>query len=400
MKRLFYLLALLWFPSHAWAAIALDDTPSGTGSDAAPTSIVLAHTTGPTAGDVLIVACSALPASGTETITVSGYGTNFTQYDSKTQIMGSGLPYTAAIFFMVNPPTSTVGNITMTYNISGSPAIVAQSYSGVDQSTPIGGDQFVWNSTGSLTSNLTTTRLNSWLLSAMNIYTNGTGTLTFDGQLTARGTSGHLNLLRTADMAATSISAHSVTNTSNGLYNAALQFYVELLAATPSATPTPTWTPTATPTFTNSPVASPTASPSATRTATPTCSNQGTTSPAGYSQGGNGLLFFKQITLSTSTTIQTVAAYVASGYGPMQAALYSSYRGQPFQLIKQGTTIYVFPGWNTVPLGSPYEPAGTYWLGVETTNSAQIQYSIVGNDLFSYQSFGIWPNPANTQSYT
>ena len=166
-----------------------------------------------------------------------------------------------------------------------------------------------------------------------------------------------------------------------------------------SPTATRTATPSATPSFTNSPVASPTASPTATPTATPACVNVGTTSPAGYSQGGNGLLFFKSITFSGPTTLQTVSVYVVSGYGPMQAALYSDWNGNPFNLITLGSRIHVFPGWNVVPVGSPYEPAGNYWLGVETTNSAQVQYSIVGNDLFSYYPYGTWPNPATTQNY-
>ena len=112
-------------------------------------------------------------------------------------------------------------------------------------------------------------------------------------------------------------------------------------------------------------------------------------------------MFYKQVQLTdpTQNQIPNVNVYVTSGQGQVQAAIYSNGFNAPW-LLQQ--TSYKTPvtagGWNSVAFSSQTLTAGTYWLAVELSNTAFLQYSSAGNDYYAYQPFGTWPTSATTQS--
>ena len=114
------------------------------------------------------------------------------------------------------------------------------------------------------------------------------------------------------------------------------------------------------------------------------------------------MIFFKEVTLSFAylAEFSTVSAYVSQGYGRMQGAIYSNLDNQPFDLVETSAQTYTTAeNWNTVTFNSDILTPGTYWIAVEVANTAQIQYSITGTDLYAYYPYGTWPNPATIQTF-
>ena len=168
----------------------------------------------------------------------------------------------------------------------------------------------------------------------------------------------------------------------------------------PTVSPTGTRTATPTPTVTASPTV--TVSPTGTRTATPACGIYGQQTPQGINNSGEGVMFFKPVTLTFAylATVQTISAFIKSGQGQMQGAVYSDFLGAPFQLIETSNMVYTSPqGWNSVTFSTDNLAPGNYWLAVEVSNSNQIAYAANGTDLFSYQDFGVWPQTAQVQDF-
>ena len=177
-------------------------------------------------------------------------------------------------------------------------------------------------------------------------------------------------------------------------YTSATSAVLLVMAPGPGASPTVTPSPSGTPSFTPSPTVTQTATPIPT-----SCSVVGIQTPIGNWSDGQGFVFYKQITVGYSTTgsVQTVSAYLESGYGAMQAAIYTNYQGRPWQLVQASNLVYGFsPGWNVITFPAYSLTPGTYWMAVETTNTGMIQYDTAGSDYYGYQAFGDWPSQAIT----
>ena len=115
------------------------------------------------------------------------------------------------------------------------------------------------------------------------------------------------------------------------------------------------------------------------------------------------MIFYKPVTIGGSwqSTIQTISAYVPTGYGMMQAAVYSDFNGTPWNLLEEEGPVYAnstVANWTTITFGVQDLAPGNYWLAVEITNTGVIQYSSRGNDLFGFSPWGTWPNPAVVQT--
>ena len=166
-----------------------------------------------------------------------------------------------------------------------------------------------------------------------------------------------------------------------------LLLFAALLLTNHAGAATPTSTFTASPTPTMSPV----------------CGSVGQQTPVGNFADGNGFVMYKQVTLPypTANLVANVSVYVNSGYGPIQAAIYTDYAGQPDQLTATSGLAYTAAvGWNAITFSTMNLAPGNYWLAVEATNSATIRYDDQpGPDYFAYQAFGTWPQQANIQSY-
>ena len=121
---------------------------------------------------------------------------------------------------------------------------------------------------------------------------------------------------------------------------------------------------------------------------------------------GNGTIFYKKVTFSQAnlSLLQSVSGYILTGYGRMQAAIYSNNTStnQPNALLQKSSIIQCLgPGWSTVAFTPVGITPGTYWLGVQVTGTGRLEYNGPGSgtDLFQYGPFGTWPNPANVQNF-
>ena len=167
-----------------------------------------------------------------------------------------------------------------------------------------------------------------------------------------------------------------------------------MTSPTSTVTPTPTITPTATMTVDFTPTVTPTFA----------CPIMGNTQAAGNDSAGAGVVIFKPIALTATVLVDVnVSAFVASGYGRMQAALYSSVvvngATVPNALLNTSPIVYASAStWVTADIGTTFVTTGNYFLALEITNTGAIQYSTVGSDLYGYQPFGIWPVPAFYQN--
>lgn len=176
------------------------------------------------------------------------------------------------------------------------------------------------------------------------------------------------------------------------------------VSPTPSNTATGTPTSTITKTFTASPTATVTMTPTngPSFTPSPGCGAVGQLTPIGNYSEGNGFVMYKQISMAYSTLneVATVSVYVSAGYGPIQAALYTDYGGQPNALVETSNLAYALnPGWNVITFSTNFLSPGTYWIAVEATNTALVRYADQpGPDYFAYQAFGTWPQQASVEN--
>lgn len=130
MIRLLILLALLW-PSTSWAAIAFDAAASG---NATGTSLAYSHTV--SGSDRVLIVGVTLYSNSTQTVsTVTYNGVSMTLIPSCT---AEANDLRVEQWYLVAPATGA-NNVVVTPTAT-TPAIssVAASFTGVDQSTPIG----------------------------------------------------------------------------------------------------------------------------------------------------------------------------------------------------------------------------------------------------------------------
>jgi hypothetical protein len=214
------------------------------------------------------------------------------------------------------------------------------------------------------------------------------------------------SVINTSGKSGVLIDAVQLSTNPNSSYLGPTLTYTTVPSSTPtwtvSPTPTITQTFTRTQTYTASPTNTPSPSASPTATATSVCGTVGQLTPIGNYSEGNGFIMYKQISMAypTLNEVATVSVYVSAGYGPIQAALYTDYGGQPNDLVETSNLAYALnPGWNVITFSTNFLGPGTYWIAVEATNTALVRYADQpGPDYFAYQAFGTWPAQASVEN--
>jgi hypothetical protein len=130
--------------NHAIAVVTVDGTVSTNTAGATVSSITVNHTTG--AGDNRLMLLGVSWNAGTTARTISSVtftpsgGSAVSLTEVKTQQVAPTVYRYAAIYRLLNPPSSQAGTVTVTFSGSVSSGIVVgvANFAGVDQTTPLG----------------------------------------------------------------------------------------------------------------------------------------------------------------------------------------------------------------------------------------------------------------------
>jgi hypothetical protein len=178
---------------------------------------------------------------------------------------------------------------------------------------------------------------------------------------------------------------------------------------TETATPTPTvptQTATISPTPTNSFTVTSTYSPSP----TPQCQPIGNINTTSYSFNAYDTTILKGITISAFCNayqyFDDISVYVASGSGKLYGAIYQTTASYPNLLYTTMVTEATPGAWNTLPASigpiSPMNP-GYYLIAVQGSGNVNFSFGLPGNDQYFNGQFGFFPfiiNPQNEEINT